>query len=271
MTVTDVTIQSLHIYPIKSTSGIALPAARVDAMGLAWDRRWALIGADNEVLTAREHPRLLEITTEVTTTSLAVYHAGRERFRLPLTEADAAVQAVTVFGSAAGGLAVGGEIDEWFSGLLQEPCRLVFMDKAGRRAVSSEHGGRGDDAVSYADQCPLLLISQASLDELNNRLKVPVTMRNFRPNIVVAGCGPYAEDQWRHIEIAGVMFDVVQQCQRCVFTTIDPDTGDRHPLQEPLRTLSLYRRHPQGGVAFGVHLIPRGGGELTVGNSLALT
>jgi len=269
--VTDVTIQSLHIYPIKSTSGIALPVARVGAMGLTWVRRWALIGADGEVLTAREHPRLLEITTEITPEGLTVEHAGRERFRLPLGGAGTAVQAVTVFGSSAGGLAVGEEIDEWLSALLQTPCRLVFMDRAGRRAVSSEHGGRGDDAMSYADQCPLLLISQASLDDLNNRLETPVTIKNFRPNIVVAGCDPYSEDQWPRIEVAGVTFDVVQQCQRCVFTTIDPDTGERHPLQEPLRTLSQYRRHPQGGVAFGVHLIPRGVGELTVGDCLSFT
>lgn len=267
---TDITVRSLHVYPIKSTSAVDLGTAMVRAAGLDWDRRWMLVGSDNEVITAREYPRLLEIQTEVSGTGLLVRHAGTEQFTLSLVAGEEESGVVTVFGSPASGVTVDRHVDEWFSGLIGTSCRLVFMG-SGRREVSPKHGGRAGDVVSYADQCPLLLISRASLEDLNKRLETPVSMRNFRPNIVVDGCGPYAEDDWTRIEIGGLAFDVAQQCQRCVFTTIDPGTGDRHPRQEPLRTLSKFHRHPDGGAAFGVHLIPRDEGTLSIGYGLALT
>lgn len=266
---TEITVQSLHIYPIKSTSGIDLDRAEVGGTGLAWDRHWALVGFNNEVVTAREYPELLAVQTELTADSLIVRHAGRERFRLPLAGGHGTPLDVTVFGSPAGGVAVGDEIDRWFSELTGASCRLVCMSASSRRGPLAEHGGRAGEAMSYVDQAPLLLISRASLDDLNTRLETPVTMRNFRPNVVIDGCGPYAEDHWSRVEIAGVTFDVARQCQRCVFTTIDPGTGEKHPRQEPLRTLSKYRRHPDGGAAFGVHLVPRSAGVLSAGDTLA--
>jgi hypothetical protein len=95
-------------------------------------------------------------------------------------------------------------------------------------------------------------------------------MRRFRPNLGIDGDLPYAEDDWRRIRVGEVEFEGVKNCSRCVFTTIDPDTGEKSPDMEPLRTLSSYRRRPEGGVYFGQNLIPRGAGVIRVGDSVTV-
>jgi hypothetical protein len=137
------------------------------------------------------------------------------------------------------------------------------------RAVSQDYGQPGDE-VSFADGYPLLLISEASLADLNTRLPRAVEMRRFRPNLVVDGEMPYAEDGWRRLRVGKVEFEGVKNCSRCIFTTIDPDSGEKHPDREPLRTLSTYRRRPQGGVFFGQNLIPRSRGVIRVGDPVTV-
>jgi uncharacterized protein YcbX len=137
------------------------------------------------------------------------------------------------------------------------------------RGVDPDYGQVGDE-VSFADGFPLLLISEASLADLNGRLETPVSMRRFRPNLVVDGERAYAEDQWRRIRVGDVEFEGAKNCSRCVFTTIDPDTGVKDPTREPLRTLGGYRRKPQGGVYFGQNLIPRSGGAIHVGDRVEI-
>ncbi|VAW80212.1 Flavodoxin reductases (ferredoxin-NADPH reductases) family 1, partial [hydrothermal vent metagenome] len=132
-----------------------------------------------------------------------------------------------------------------------------------------DYGNPGDE-VSFADGFPMLLITEASLNDLNTRLEHPVSMRRFRPNLVVDGDRPYAEDNWHRIRIGEVEFEGVKNCSRCIFTTIDPDTGIKNPATEPLRTLSQYRRRPEGGVYFGQNLIPRSGGKVRVGDKIEL-
>jgi MOSC domain-containing protein len=137
------------------------------------------------------------------------------------------------------------------------------------RPVNRDYG-EADDQVSFADGFPLLLISEASLADLNGRLPAPVEMRRFRPNLVVDGDLPYAEDNWRRIRVGDVEFAGVKNCSRCVFTTIDPDSGEVHPDKEPLRTLSTYRRRTQGGVYFGQNLIPRDAGVIRIGDPVTV-
>ena len=140
------------------------------------------------------------------------------------------------------------------------------MGRDCRRPVTEERGGLPGDEVSFADECPLLLTSEASLADLNRRAPEPVAMHRFRPNLVVRDASaPYDEDHWRRVRIGGIEFDCAQACRRCVFTTIDPESGERHARQEPLRTLSTYRRMGAGGPAFGIHLIPRAEGSVEVG------
>jgi uncharacterized protein len=120
------------------------------------------------------------------------------------------------------------------------------------------------DIVSFADGYPLLLISEASLADLNQRLETPLEMRRFRPNLVISGCEPYAEDRLRTLRIGGVSFRAVKRCERCMVTTVDPDTAERG--REPLRTLARYRLE-EGKVWFGMNLIHDGPGRLSLGDA----
>ena len=125
---------------------------------------------------------------------------------------------------------------------------------------------RPTDQVGFADGYPLLLISEASLADLNSRLATPLPMNRFRPNIVVTGCEPYAEDTWQRIQIGGLGFDIVKPCARCATTTTDQATGARG--KEPLKTLATYRDGPDSGPLFGQNVIHAGVGAIRVGDEV---
>jgi uncharacterized protein YcbX len=156
---------------------------------------------------------------------------------------------------------------QWFSEHLGHPARLVRLADDDARPLASSSAQPGD-RVSFADGFPFLLISRASLDELNRRLSLPVAMERFRPNIVVAGCEPHDEDGWHRLSIGEVVFRVAKPCARCVVVTVDQATGERG--REPLRTLSTYRT-VDGQVHFGQNLIHEGRGVVRVGDPVLIS
>tara|TARA_B100000929_G_C15255542_1_gene334834 strand:- start:53 stop:562 length:510 start_codon:yes stop_codon:yes gene_type:complete len=159
-------------------------------------------------------------------------------------------------------------VNEWFTQVMGFPCQLVYMGKQHCRALKAGRGKAGDQ-ISFADGSPLLLISEASLNELNKRLMQPVEMKRFRPNLVTTADRPFAEDDWSRIRIGEVEFDLDWACTRCVLTTIDPDTARKDVAGEPLMTLKGFRRSSEG-VMFGQNLIPRRLGTLSVGDPIEL-
>jgi uncharacterized protein len=173
---------------------------------------------------------------------------------------------VTVWGSTVLAAAAGAAADAWFSDFLGEPARLVYLDDPTRRAVDPEFGA-ADDVVSFADGYPLLLTSTGSLAELGSWLTdagaAPVPMNRFRPNAVVSGFAPWAEDQWRRVRIGAVTFRVAKPCGRCVVTTTDQVTGERG--KQPLALLGQRRRFGSA-LVFGQNVIPDSPGELRVGD-----
>ncbi len=260
-------LTEINIYPVKSTRRIALSESEVLARGLPWDRRWMLVDAQGKFITARQHPTLAAVDTRLDDTNLSVSAAGRSELLIPLpVEARDPVK-VTIWRSQCDAVSAGPDADAWFSDYLGFECHLVRMTDDLVRGVDPDYGQPGDE-VSFADGFPMLLISEASLKDLNTRLEHPVSMRRFRPNLVVDGEVPYAEDNWRRVRIGGVEFEGVKNCSRCIFTTIDPDTGIKSTDTEPLRTLSRYRKRPQGGVYFGQNLIPRSGGVVHLGDEV---
>ncbi|MCS7070738.1 MAG: MOSC domain-containing protein, partial [Anaerolinea sp.] len=174
----------------------------------------------------------------------------------------------TLHGDTYEGRAVDARADAALSAFLGEPVRLLRMADAYERVVSPERSPERA-LTAFSDGYPLLLIGTASLDELNRRLaergKPPVTMQRFRPNVVVSGGEPFAEDGWRRVLLDGVPFDVVKPCARCVMTTVDPLTGHIPDPHEPLATLATFRRAASGKVMFGQNIIHRGRGTLHVG------
>ena len=262
-------VTEINIYPIKSTRRIAVTESEVLPRGLPWDRRWMLADSEGTFITARQHPTLAVVETRLAGDVLQVNVANRQPLQLPLQPLERETITVKVWRDQCDAILTSDEADAWFSEYLGIHCRLVQMTDDLRRGVDPDFG-QPDDEVSFADGFPLLLLSEASLQDLNSRLDETVSMRRFRPNLVVDGEQPYAEDNWQRLRVGEVEFAGVKNCSRCVFTTIDPDTGVKDPHREPLRTLGTYRRQPQGGVYFGQNLIPRSGGAIRVGDKVEI-
>ncbi|ADB39089.1 MOSC domain-containing protein [Spirosoma linguale] len=260
------TISELYIYPIKSLGGISLTEAIVEEKGFRYDRRFMLVEPDGTFMTQRANHQMALLDVAIQGDTLRVWHRHRpdDVLQLPLVmpEVEPGVSRdwlnVTIWDdNDVPALTVSDEADQWFSGVLGKPCRLVFMPETTHRPVDPAYA-RQQDAVSFADGYPYLLIGQASLDTLNQRLADPVTMQRFRPNIVVSGSLPYEEDAWSHFCIGEISFYGVKPCARCVLTTIDPETG--HTGREPLRTLSTYRQWKHK-ILFGQNLLVKLTGE----------
>ncbi len=263
---TEPNIATLTVYPVKSMRGTNLQSAVLDDMGICWDRRWMVIDENSRFLTGRQQPLLLTIQPQLTNDGLLSLHfpdgtrlnvapAATGKPRIPVTIWKDQVMATPLDTTC----------DHVLRNYLGQDCRLVFIESDEIRQVDLEFANPGE-RTGFADGFPLLLISEASLDDLNSKLVEPLPMRRFRPNLVVEGCAAFAEDNWRDIRINGLAFAVVKPCSRCVMTTVDQETGEKLG-KEPLRTLMKYRR--QGNkVMFGQNVIHRGRGEIKIGDTV---
>lgn len=260
-------LSGLYLYPVKSTAPLEVASAVVEPRGLQHDRRWMVVDADGRFLTGRQLPRLTLVRAQPGSDGLVLDAPGMPSLQVAVPDAGA-TWAVNVWKSEVAARPVGTAADAWLSEFLQRPARLVHMDAGVSRPMTDKNSQPGDE-VSFADGFPLLLISRAALDGLNGRLAKPVSMLQFRPNLVVDGVPAHAEDSWKRIRIGGVEFDVAKPCTRCVFTTVDPVRGERDPDGEPLKTLIGYRRSGDG-VTFGQNLIPRSGGTVRVGAGIEI-
>ena len=260
------TLSAIHVHPVKSCAPLALETAAVEARGLAHDRRYLVVDADGRFLTGRQLPRLTLLRALPVAGGLALQAPGMPSHVV----AGAGRESRTHHGHGMGrhrrrrGLR--GDRGRLVVARFGQPLRLALMDHLAQRAVDPAYGRAGDE-VGFADGYPLLLLSQAAHDALNARLARPVPITRFRPNLVVAGCAPHAEDGWRRIRIGATEFDLVKPCTRCVFTTVDGERGAFSEDGEPLATLKAYRRGPRG-ITFGQNLIARGGGVLRVGDAV---
>jgi uncharacterized protein len=257
----------IRVHPVKSAAGITVDAAVVEPRGLALDRRWMVVDLDGRFLTGREVPALTGIAPEPDGDRLWLRAPGHPPLAVPIEPAQRSpAMQVGVWRDEVQAVPVGLEADVWLGRVLGVPCRLVAMARESRRPVAPEYGRPGDE-VSFADGFPLLLLSRESVADVAARVGEPMDVRRFRPNLVVSGPAPYAEDGWRRLRIGEVELEAVKPCARCAFTTIDPDTAERHPRQEPLRTLAGYRRGVDGGAPLlGVNLVPRSAGTVRRGD-----
>lgn len=260
------TLTDIYIYPVKSCRGIRVTAAQLNAWGLQYDRNWMVVTPTGKFLTQRDVPRLALVETAIESDHLCLRASGQAALHLPLLPSTRAedVVGVEVWRDHCRAIDQGNAAATWFSQFLAVDCRLVRIGASYDRPVSA----RGQQAqVSFADGYPLLLISDASLADLNQRIPEPIPMNRFRPNLVVTGCDPYAEDRWQQIRVNQTLFDLVKPCERCVIITTDQQTAIRNAAKEPLKTLATYRRL-KGGVIFGQNLIHRGEGEIQIGRSI---
>ena len=254
-------ITGLFIYPVKSLRGCAVSSAEFDALGFVGDRRFMVVDSTGRFLTQRVLPTMARIATQLSAGTLTLSADGAGSIAVPAaSDPSAPLRQVSVW--KAEGLQAedcGDVVALWLTNFLGTPVRLVRAGARFHRAVTKS-AARPGDLVHFGDAEPLLIISQASLDDLNDRIQqnggTPVPMDRFRPNIVVAGCEAFAEDTWPRLRSGAVVLRHGGFCARCIVTTTDQLTGEREG-KEPLKTLATFRRDAQDptDVNFGVNLI----------------
>jgi uncharacterized protein YcbX len=258
----EIYLSALYIYPIKSAGGISLEACKVDERGLHYDRRWMLVDAAGRFMSQRRYPRMALIEVRIEPDRLRVQAPEMPPLEVPLQPPSATRRLAQIWSDLVEVSPAGGDADRWFGEYLGASCSLVHLPDESIRPVDPAYGSAGD-RVGLADGFPFLLISEASLADLNARLESPLPMNRFRPNLVVGGCEPFAEDDWGLVRIGSIPLRVVKPCARCAITTVDQRTAATG--KEPLRTLARFRR-AGNKVLFGQNLIHDATGTLHVGD-----
>lgn len=232
-------ISEIWIYPVKSLGGIRLNSAIVEEKGLQYDRRWMVVDENGVFITQRTDSKMALIDVALDTDALVLTsRMDNSQIKVPFHPISARQINVKIFQSHTTGITVDDRVDLWLSEQLGKNLQLVFMPEWVERKADPQYA-KNNENVSFADGYPYLIISQASLDQLNDKLEAPLTMRRFRPNFIFTGSAPHEEDQWKEVRVGQVKFEIVKPCSRCVLTTVDPETGSAG--KEPLKTLATYR------------------------------
>jgi uncharacterized protein YcbX len=270
-------LSALFVYPVKSLRGFAVESAEVDALGVVGDRRFMLVDETGRFLTQRALPQMARIATSLDRDTLILSAEGAGSIGIPRRSAAPGIERSVTIWKSTGLLAddCGDAPAAWLSDFLKTKCRLVRIgEKFMRPILKPDITGPGD-VVNFADAFPFLVVSEASLANLNDRLVArqegTLPMNRFRPNLVVTGCEAFAEDNWQRFRIGDLVFRAGGPCARCAITTTDQLTGERG--LEPLRTLATYRRDAQDStdVNFGQNLIHETKtGTLRVGDEVHL-
>lgn len=268
-------VASLFIYPVKSLRGCAMRSIELDELGFAGDRRFLLIGEDGRMLTQRGVTRMALVNSSLDGGNLTLSTDDAGGISVPTTsDPTAPLHTVAVWKHE--GLQAedcGDSVATWLGDFLGVKCRLVRIGEKFHRPVTKK-AGRPGDAFSFADGSPVLVTSEASLAQLNDRIQEnqsdPVPMDRFRPNLVLGGCDAFAEDSFPFLQIGDVRLRAAGKSDRCIMTTTDQRTGERSP--EPLRTLARFRRDPSldpTAVFFGANFINESKhGAIRVGDSV---
>lgn len=258
-------ISELAIYPVKSCAQLQVTAAKVDSFGLHMDRRWMIVDKNRKFLTQRQLASMCLISVSLTGNGVILNAPDMPSCTVTATNLEK-TQQVIVWDEQCNGMDCGDEVANWLSTFLQQACRLVYFPEEEFRQVDLDFAQPGE-RTAFSDGFPFLLISEASLQDLNTRIlqsgsQTSLEMRRFRPNIVVKGCEAFAEDKWKKIQIGDIILRVVKPCKRCVIPTIDPDTGIKG--DEPLKTLRTYRKQDKK-ILFGQNVIAESMGKFEVG------
>jgi len=262
-----ITVSNLTYYPIKACRGFDVTKAQVERMGLADDRRMMVVTPDGDFLTQREHPKLALVTPTLKDGSVTLSAPNFDSLQFEIKKSGA-VMPVNIWKSkGVSAIDQGNESAQWLSDWLGISARLAHVDSNFKRKLNSDYAVSADDHTGFADGYPILIISEASLRDLNSKLGAALPMNRFRPNIVVKDCEPFAEDTWKRIRIGDVEMALVKPCARCVVTTTDQDTLEKN--KEPLKTLNTYRKQ-KGGAMFGMNVIPLNEGDARVGMSVEI-
>jgi uncharacterized protein YcbX len=263
-------VVSLHTYPVKGCHRVDHDEITVQPWGVVGDRRWLIVDEDGNAVTQREVPALTGLRATITSAGeLRLGLPGRD----PLTVAEPVLgplARISVFAWRGQATQADPAAHEWLTAGLGRPVRLVWQDDPGRREPDSPNVRPGDRMV-FQDDFPVSVANLASLAALNDliaesgSLEGPLPITRFRPNIVLAGAQPWAEDAWTggRLRIGAATFHVPEGSGRCTVTTTDQETGERG--HEPLKTLGRYRNIGQR-LLFATLLVPEEPAPVRVGD-----
>lgn len=252
---TDLYVSELAIYPVKSLAQITLDESRIDRFGLVNDRRWMVVDQNGVFISQRQYAKMCLIQPVFINNKLTLKASGSKDLKVTSVNVNTRHK-VVVWQDECNAYDCGDDVADWLSEFLDVKCRLMYFPKDENRLVDQMYA-KSTDHTAFSDGFPILLISQASLDDLNSKLEMPVPMSRFRPNLIVSGCPPFAEDDWKTIRIGELLLNVVKPCSRCTIPNIDSTTAERGI--EPAKTLSGYRK-TNNKIYFGQNVIPNGEG-----------
>lgn len=260
-------IARLRYYPVKGCAGTEVPVAEVTEAGLAHDRAFQVVAPDGDFRSQRRYPALAAVRPTLRGDRLALSAPGQEDLVVDVRK-DGPRHPGSTFSWHGEGVHQGEAAAEWFSDLLKMPSVLIGVAPDHERVTSGETPG----TAAFADGHALLVASESSLDGLNERIAaaggVPVPIDRFRPNIVISGWEePHREDEVREMDAGTAKFGYAKQCVRCTVPMVDQETGAKAG-PEPIRTLATYRRHPDGGVVFGMKAAVLRPGQVAVGDEV---
>ena len=259
---TDVTLESVHLYPIKSCAGIAASQALLIETGFDLDRAWMVVDPAGELVTQRELPRMALIRPTLKGEELILRAPGMLGLHIALDRVEAPCRA-TVWNDTVKAFDMGALCAQWFTDFLGRPLRLARFDPEQKRLADRRWTGALEAETSFQDAFPLLVTSTAGLDEVNRRLALAgqpaVTMARFRPNLVLGGLDAHGEDHLDEVVFdtaeGPVRLKMVKPCGRCSIPDVDPATGETgHAVGD---VLAQYRADCRldGALTFGMNAV----------------
>jgi uncharacterized protein YcbX len=261
----DLELASIHRYPLKSARGHSVDSAVMDRFGLAGDRRWMLVDETGRFQSQRRLPAMARLGVEVMEGGLRL-RWDTDAIEVAQPDPRGTCVIAAVWEDTVVAPVVDDDVNAWISGRLGEPLRLVFCPDTALRGVEAGYAP-SNQLVAFADGYPLLVVTQASLDALNERLEAPVPMDRFRPNLVIRGATPHAEDDWRRLRVGSAEVQLVKPCSRCAIPSIDQHSGARDPAING--ALAAYRRR-DGIIYFGVNAVAASGAAFHVGDAVTV-
>jgi uncharacterized protein YcbX len=262
-------ITEINIYPIKSLGGISLKSAQVEDRGLQYDRRWVLADSENRFMTQRENEQMALIDVAVENDGLKVSHRHNTiaPLKVPFEPQTDDNRMITIWDDVVRAIRVSEEADAWFTGVLGKETHLYYQPDDSIRLTDPKYSITHQEHTSFSDAYPILILGQASLDFLNDKLDEKMEMKRFRPNLVFSGGEAHDEDRFRYFRVGEARLAGVKPCARCVLTTINPETGEKG--KEPLKTLTQYRKDGNK-ILFGQNLLVVEKGEIKIGDEIVL-
>ncbi|WP_312052690.1 MOSC N-terminal beta barrel domain-containing protein [Pantoea brenneri] len=263
-----ITLSRLFIHPVKSMRGLQLSHAQVSDSGLAFDRLFMVTEPDGTFITARQYPEMVRFTPVILPDGLLLLAPDGSHSSVSFSDFSGQYHPTEVWGNHFTARIAPEAINQWLSQFFPREVQLRWVGPQPTRRVKNF----ASVPLSFADGFPFLLVNSASLADLQQRCPASVRVEQFRPNLVVSGPAAWEEDSWAEIKIGEVLFEVTKPCSRCVFTTVSPETGHKHPAGQPLATLQGFRsaQDGSGDIDFGLNLIARNSGVVRAGDTVTV-